>query len=352
MYIASFALSVLSILSKNKFSALAATYFLLFIVLAFVGLRDGIGSDWASYSQLYSFSWEGKNDAMPNTGFNAIYHFFYSMGSEFNYLVLFVTFIALLPILRLSKNYKYSIIVLFLYFTVYLISLMGLMRQMIAVSLCLLAAEKLYQGRGRQYLAYVIAAIFFHTSAALFFLAYFVQKVNISIRVIFFVLIMSIAFNYLLVEQMGYYLIHHDIMAHKVKEYFFLSDYNQIPPYYSSNSLHTVIMFAQKLLFLAIFFYYFTKVSYSHRGVFYLKIYSLSFVMNMVFYLSIPVLAIRGSIYFSIVEIVLLALLCEHTRYKWLFIFLILLYGGIKYFKIILSFSTQIIPYQSVFSSL
>ena len=233
----------------------------------------------------------------------------------------------------------------------YLPSLMGLMRQMIAVSLCLLAAEKLYQRKNRQYLIYVVTAIFFHAGAIVFFLAYFVQKIKINMRKIFFILITLSIFNYFITEQLGHYLIHNDIMSHQVSVYFSLLDYSLNPPYYSSNLLHTMVMFTQKFLFLYIFLYYFTKISYSHRGIFYLKIYSLSLMLNIIFYISIPVLAIRGSIYFSIVEIVLLALLCEHTKYKWLFILVILLYGGLKYFNtIFFSLYNQLVPYQSIFS--
>ena len=350
IYITFFFFSFLTTLVKNKNFTLTSTCFLFFLILVFIGLRNGIGSDWGAYHEHYFFSWEEKNNAIFELGYNALSHLFYSIGIEFNYLVFFITFMASLPILKLSKNYKYGIIVIFLYYTVYLLPLMGLMRQMIAVSLCLLAAEKLYQKKNRQYFVYVVTAMFFHVGAIIFFLAYFVQKIKINIQKVIFILIILSIFNYFIIEQLGYYLIYADIMYHEVRVYFSLPDHNPSPPYYPSNLLHTMAMFAQKILFLITFLYYFTKISYSHRGVFYLKIYSLSLMLSVMFYFSIPVLATRGSSYFSIVEILLLVLLCEHTKYKQLFIFLILLYGGIKYFKIIFEIYQQIIPYQSIFS--
>lgn len=351
VYVASFTLSIFSILAKNKFFTLTSVYFLFFVILMFVGLRHNIGSDWKSYNEYYFFSWEEKNNTIFEMGFSAISHFFYSAGIEFNYFVFFITLVALLPILRLSRKYKYGIVIFFLYFTVYLIPLMGLMRQMIAVSLCLIAAEKLYQKKNRQYFIYVVTAMFFHVGAVLFFLTYFVQKINtINIRAIFFILMAIIIFNYLIVEQVGYYLIHNNIMSHEVKVYFSLLEYNQNPPYNHSDLSTTMIMITRKIVFLIVFLYYFTKISYSHKGLFYLKIYSLALMMNLIFYSSLPVLAVRGAIYFSIFEIVLLALLCEHTRYKWLFIFTILLYGGVKYFQIMFESSQKLVPYKSIFS--
>ena len=350
IYITSFFLSISSILVKNKPFTLASLYFLFFIILIFFGLRHGTGSDWLSYDTYYSYSWEEKNNALFDAAFNIVSHVVYSTGLEFNYLVLVTILIALLPILKLSRRYKYGVLILFLYSTVYLPSLMGLMRQMIAISLCLFAAEKLLHKKNKEYFFYVIVAMFFHISAVVFFLVYFVQKINISMQRVFFVLLILVGLNYLFTEQVGYYLLHKGVFFQKVQEYFFLTDYNQTPSYYSSNLPSTMLMFAQKFLFLLIFFQYFTKFFYSERGIFYLKIYSLAVMLNVIFYFSIPILATRAATYFFIVEIILLALLCEYTKYKWLFIILIMLYVGGKYFKIILSIYSQMVPYQSIFS--
>jgi len=349
IYITYFLLSVFTILVKNKNFTLTSTYLLFFIILVFIGLRNGIGSDWGAYHEHYFSSWEKKNIAIFELGYNALSHLFYSIGIEFNYLVFFITLMASLPILKLSKNYKYGIIVIFLYYTVYLLPLMGLMRQMIAISLCLLAAEKLYQKKNKQYFIYVLTAMFFHVGAIAFFLAYFVQKIKINIQQVIFILIILSISNYFITDQLGYLLIDADIMKHQVRVYFSLPEHNPTPPYYPSNLLQTLAMFAQKILFLITFLYYFTKVSYSNRGVFYLKIYSLSLMLNVMFFSSIPVLATRGSSYFAIIEILLLTLLCEHTKYKQFFIFLILLYGGVKYFKIIFEIYQQLVPYKSIF---
>lgn len=350
IYITAFFFSIFSILAKSNFFTKMWIYFLFFLILIYVGLRDGLGSDWGSYSEMYAYSWKEKNIAIPDIGFNLISHFFYLLGAKFQYSVFFLTFVALVPILRLSRNYKYGVLVIFLYSFVYLTSLMGLMRQMIAISLCLFAAEKLYQKKNRQYFFYVLTAIFFHSSAAVFFLAYFVQKVKIGRWLIFFIAVGLIIINYLIVNKVGYFLIDNGIMAIKVKEYFILPDYNQYPPYYSSSWFNTMLMITQKLLFISIFSHYFTNIAYNHKGIFYLKIYSLSLLLNLMFIFSIPLLATRAAIYFSISEIFLLALLCQQTRYKWTCIFAVLLYGCVKYFKILLSLYLQMVPYKTILS--
>ena len=173
VYLTASCLSIFSILAKTNFFTKTWLYFLFLLILLYVGLRDGLGSDWPSYSEMYIYSWEEKNISIPEKGFNLLTHFVYLLGLKFHYLVLFATFIALVPILSLSRNYKYSAIVFFLYSTLYLTSLMGLMRQMIAVSLCLFAAEKLYQKKNRQYFFYVLTAILFHSSAVVFFFGIF-----------------------------------------------------------------------------------------------------------------------------------------------------------------------------------
>ena len=153
-----------------------------------------------------------------------------------------------------------------------------------------------------------------------------------------------------MVEKVGYFLIDKGIMVVKVKEYFILPGYNLYPPYYSSNLFNTILMFTQKFLFISIFFHYFTNLAFNPKGIFYLKIYSLSLLMNVMFIFSIPLLATRAAIYFSITEILLLALLCQQTRYKFICIFLILLYAALKYFKILLSLYSQMVPYETILS--
>ena len=273
IYLTAFFFSIFSILAKSIFFTKMWIYFLFFVILIYVGLRDGLGSDWQSYSEMYTYSWKAKNIAIPNMGFNLVSHFFYLLGLKFQYFVTFITFLALVPILRLSRNYKDGVLILFLYSLVYLTSLMGLMRQMVAVSLCLFAAEKLYQKKNRQYFFYVLTAIFFHNSAVIFFLVYFLNKVKILRWSTFFIAVGLIIFNYLIFEKVGYFLIDMGIMEAKVKEYFILPDYNLYPPYYSSSFFNTILLFTQKVVFIGIFFYYFSKFSDNHKVVGYLIVY-------------------------------------------------------------------------------
>ena len=77
IYITAFFFSIFSILAKSNFFTKMWIYFLFFLILIYVGLRDGLGSDWGSYSEMYAYSWKEKNIAIPDIGFNLISHFFY-----------------------------------------------------------------------------------------------------------------------------------------------------------------------------------------------------------------------------------------------------------------------------------
>ena len=142
-----------------------------------------------------------------------------------------------------------------------------------------LAAEKLYQKKNRQYFVYVVTVMFFHVGAIIF-LAYFVQKIKINIQQVIFILIILSIFNYFITDQLGYYLIQADIMKHQVRVYFFhCREHNPLPPYYPSNLLQTMAMFTQKYYF-NYFFILFYQDFLLVIEVFYLKIYSLSLMLN------------------------------------------------------------------------
>lgn len=337
-------MTIFSVNIKNKNSQVVIFCLLFLVVLFLFGLRDKIGSDWESYKVYYLFSWKDKIDSISDIGFNLLSQFFYNIGVSFNYFIFFVMFIMLFPIFIISKKYKYSILVLFLYSTLYLPSLMGLMRQAIAVSFCLVAVDNLYRNNNKNYFIYLIIAATFHVSALVVVFLYFFKKLKINLSLIIISFLMSFLLNIFLYYMLPQILVSNDIWTHDVKIYF--TYYNVDAPYVNKEIYSFLLMYVQKIIFLIYFHYYVTKICYNERFYFYFKIYFFSLIFNSFFILSLPILAIRGSIYFSIVEIFLLAYSCEKYKYRNVAVLLVLTFGGVKFFKILYSSYNQFVPYQ------
>ena len=139
-------LSLFLIIEPKKTSAKERLIFIMLhfsLLLIFIGLRDETGTDWINYS-LQFFS--EKNDHME---FGYLY-FSNALRFVFEDYNLFVFFHAavylLIFFLAVHRKYKVGYIVLLLY-TGHLLGWMGSNRQILSLMICILAGEKLYQGR-------------------------------------------------------------------------------------------------------------------------------------------------------------------------------------------------------------
>jgi len=311
----------------------------LLLVVMFIGLRDDVGSDWGNYSTYYYSSLENKMSSIKEHLFNYLTHLFSNSNIIFNYFVFVNVLFSMSLLLLVASKYKSVNLIIFLYVSLYLLSLMGLMRQAISVSLCIYAGEKLFNKKVFQYFIYLFIATMLHYPAILFFAVYFVFK-NImqSYRKYLIIIFIAILFNiYWFSSSLPMF----------ISKYTIYANYNQGGVPFLPNSFVEIIpMLFKRVMLLIIFTYYYFRYPLYSIESFYYRIYLLSVPMLVCFYYTIPALAVRGGLYFSIYEIFLLSFIYKINNQNLLVKSLIVFYGFI-YFTNVLYKSDVLLPYQS-----
>ena len=149
--------------------------FLLFVVISFVGLRDGIGQDFKSYKQIYE------------TG--VLYDFDFG-GLLFNYLIIklksinidFGLFIYLSSaiyfsvaftfIYRFTEN-KYLAVILFILFPITFLSSISGIRQGWALSFMIISLIYYFKGNQWLFLLFSMLSLAFHATVIVFYIYFF-----------------------------------------------------------------------------------------------------------------------------------------------------------------------------------
>ena len=165
---------------KTDYVVNTVMYWLFVVVLiCFAGLRT-VGVDMLNYAEIYKTlqspnSWNKWTVITIEPGFKAI---FYSLRSTSFQVALFVvaTLAVLLKATFLKKYSPYPILSLVVYFTaIFIIKEMGQIRHGLAMGIVLWSFAALFEGNKRRFLVLSAIAIFFHWSAfcilPLYFLA-------------------------------------------------------------------------------------------------------------------------------------------------------------------------------------
>ena len=176
-------LSLFQLLKKNKL--LINIGCLIFILVS--GMRYKTGLDWLMYIEYFSLS---MNEIIKkgNTDIGYIYlcELFKICGiSYFGMQFLISCFVGIITFKFYTRYSKYSLFYIFIYFNMYYLRYnMGLQKQIIAVSFCMLSFHYLQQNKILKSLFCYAIAISFHFSALVFVLLYLLKKINIRVQII------------------------------------------------------------------------------------------------------------------------------------------------------------------------
>ncbi len=167
-------------------------YIILFVLFWLTaGLRFETGMDYFSYQttyeQTFTLSQAAKYGRMGDFNMEPGYVFlssiFKSMGAEINMMFLFISLITSLLLFTSFHRYinKYKFFALLVYFSfVYFILDMSGVRQAIAVNIFLYSIRFIYEKKLFKFLILIIAACFFHSSAMIGIIAYWIFNKKIS----------------------------------------------------------------------------------------------------------------------------------------------------------------------------
>lgn len=296
------------------------------LILLLVGLRDQTGNDWYQYLDYYeSLGTHFEIDNHFEIGYKFFSKAFSLIGLSYPQFLFLSTLIYLgIYFWVFSKN-KYSNVLVLIFYSSYLLGLMGTGRQVLALSLCLLAGQFLLEGRTRNFFIAVFIAFLLHKAAVVFFLAYFFINKNISNKNYLFIIIGSIIFSTFqgfIHAILNFFSQLSSIIQHQLNVYIIADDLN--PIYYSDDFKLLFLLYAKRIIFALFFIFskrFIKKLNLQYN--FYLNCYIFSLVLFFIFYNAYPAIGIRISLYFYIYDLFLFCLLLFNLNGKYKLIFLI-----------------------------
>jgi hypothetical protein len=253
------------------------------------------------------------------------------------YLLIFSAFKKLTPYLFVSLLVFYATT----------LGVMGSNRQLIALAICLFSLRYVLNKNALKFFLLVGFAFLFHRSAILFVVYYFLNR-NIKQSTIFIILIASfiigktslpiLAFSLVggLIGEIGTY-----------KAMFYSGSYQD-----DSVSL-TLLGLIKRLLFIVLFIY---NYQYLTEKLSYYKLlfngYFVGLIIYCLFSSSILILVNRGSLYFTVMEGLLLAsqfIFIRDKHYTVNFLILLFIVSILLLFQSIAGYTDLFIPYKGIF---
>lgn len=329
--------------------ALLAVPFLLLLYLT--GARWETGNDWQAYLDYYNGlrALEDKSEDFE-IGYRTFAWLVKSAGFSYGGF-LFLSAMLYMSCFYSAFRRQRGVMTLFLlFYCTYLLGWMGTSRQVIALGLTVCAGECLLDRRHGAFVMLVAAATAFHQTAILFLIAPLLNQPLRSTRFYLIVVVVAtvagqVALKVLpsLIDQLA------GVEGLGEKVVF----YGQIGADELNQELGAtlgVLWYVKRLVFLGLFLALREKFE-APRLVFYFNAYIVSVVIFLVLNPTLPILATRGSNYFSIYELFLLAALVT-MRGKLVVLaipFLILLSGQRLYTSLYAYHPDLYIPYKGLF---
>lgn len=335
----------------SKFSV----YCFLYIIIVFqIGLRWETGTDWENYFR----NFENTNDiliVLANSligfelGYGLLVYFFKIFSSNYS---LFLLFHALVFYLILFKSFKkfspYFTVTLLFYYSTNL-GMVGSNRQLLALAICLMALDFIKDRNWIFFFSIVFIACLFHTSAFLFSIYYFLDR-KIDIKYILIGLFASIIIGrtklpFLIFTEFGGLL--GDLASFKT------TAYSNSAEVILENLRLSVFGLIKRITLLIIFVLNFNILA---NKINYYKILFNGYFIGLLFYFlfsnSLIVMVNRGSIYFNIMECMLIScqfLVVNQKQVKLMMFVLIFFISIVFIFQSISLYPHLFDPYKGLF---
>lgn len=329
---------------------LSITYFLL---VTQIGLRWQTGTDWVPYlNHFNSISDFASASPLKNGfeyGYNILvllikfifsdYSFFLVVHAIVYYFLIFISF----------KRYNPYFYLTLLMFYALTMGMMGSNRQLIAIAICIYAVRFIIEKRPILFFLLIVIAITFHTTAFIFAVYYFLNR-DIRPRTFFIVLISSFIIGK---SQLPFFIFSFigDLSGGHIatKIIFYVAD----AKYSLVEHKLTIIGLFKRLILLSIFYY--NRKIISERLPYYntlLNGYILGIAIYFLFADSLLILVNRGSLYFNIMEPMLIAsqvAILKGKENKSIAVIILFVISIFFFFQSIATYSNLFIPYKGIF---
>lgn len=330
---------------KNFFISL-----IIIICILQMGLRWETGTDWEAYLDHYNLQSLTFPFYNPEDSFEKGYTFLVLISKliipEY-WFFLFIHSIILFLLIRKSYSYfsPYSVVSLLIFYVSFL-GIWGSSRQLLAMGFGLLSLIYLYERKWLIYLLLVFIAFQFHTTSLLLLIFLFLKRTFSNITIISALVICAvIGFSPLPLKIFSLFGGFNDLAASKTTAY--LNQAKEV------NSDISLIGFMKRLGIFGLFFFYRKRISENYpKFNFIFNGYLLGLCFYFLFVQTLPVMISRGSLYFNVLEPILLSYIfciAKDKRISFLFAILLLIYSILMVKQSIIVYPELFDPYKGLF---
>jgi hypothetical protein len=294
---------------ESKIKLKSLFYIPLFLIIVIqIGLRWETGTDWQIYYNHF-FDVNDISIVFLNTlagfeiGYGFLTYYFNSLFGDYSYFLISHAIFFYYVLFKTAKSYSPFVLISIMFFYASTLGLVGSNRQLIAVGICLLSLPFVENRKPVPFLLTIFIAFLFHTTALLFLFYYFFN-ININLFTLFLLFFFAIiigktniplkifSFSNLLSESAN----------NKVEIYI-----NEAK-YAIKDSNLGIIGLIKRILFLILFSFNrnFLSKKLSYYNIIY-NGYVAGLLLYFLFSSSLIIIVNRGSLYFNIMESLLLS---------------------------------------------
>ena len=286
--------------SVSRFALAAGTLLLVLLI----GLRWETGNDWTPYLQYYQAAHEPPFGFEP--GYRLLVWLAQSAGLDYTGFLTLSAAIYMSAFALVFARFRHPTVLLLFFYCVYLLGFMGTQRQSLALGFTSLAMLKFYDRKHASALALVCLGTLFHYTAAISAMAFAVPRSRLSLRALTAVLLAAaLLYHYdvagALVESTLDAVVGGGYLARRLLAYSGGSDWLQAAGFGPLMELLWLV----KRLALVVAFWLLCSRERPSLDNYLVNLYVLSVALFLVTYKGIPLLALRGPLYFGFFEVVL-----------------------------------------------
>lgn len=347
-----FGLAFLDLFSNDQRLKIYGLYFSFVVLLFFVGLRDETGTDWLPYKEYFELVSSNSNtyDFNFEFGYSFIVKIGALIGLNYHSFLFIYTFAYLAIFYICFARAKNPNTLVFLFYSIYLIGLMGTARQIFAMALCTCALDYLIRKKNFVFFSLVILSSTVHIASLIFLLFLFAQKnIDYSYRnFLLFTIVVLLLYliSPVLFEFITYIARISPRIGDRLAEYVISENYTQI--YVAADSTAVVLLLTKRVVIFILIFYWIKVSPFAYSNQIILNGYAFGIIIFSILYSIAPAVAIRLSLYFSFFDIFVLSNFATKKRRYLFFLIFIFVFSFERFASSLTYDSDLLIPYKGL----
>jgi len=320
-------------------------------MLLLTGTRVSTGNDWLPYYDYFASlsSLSDKSDDFE-VGYRLFAYLAKSIGFGNEGFLLLSSLLYLAAFFSVFRKQRGAISLVLLFYCTYLLGWMGTARQVIAIGLTVLATQSLLDKQRLRFFVFVLVAGAFHQTAVIFLLAWYFVRPAPKPSSVFLIVATCVVFGQIGKVVLPLVLDRLTGVEGLGEKIIFYGNLGSEELGQASGALLGMLWYVKRLVFLG-FFLALRRHFNTPALSFYFNAYLFSVALFLLIDPTLPILATRGSNYFSIYELFLLAsLVTARVRLSSLVIPLIIVVSGQRLYTSLYAYHPDLyLPYKGLF---